>query len=180
MGALAIRDLTRTDAGAYECIASNSGGQLSAPGRLTVLFRPRVTGPEPAEVFTWVGQPAELPCTAQAEPQAEVSWTFAGRRAEEDIHMEQMQNGETSVLTVSGEGGRGGGFPGWEVPWRDLGIHTREVGACRPLFRAQINYYAPDCVSLIVLETAPWNLEIKAKSSCKSEVKRFNNHNLCI
>ncbi|KAF0286651.1 Fasciclin-2 [Amphibalanus amphitrite] len=101
VGELSIRDLTRADSGTYDCVASNSGGQISAPARLTVQYQPVLTAPETPEVFTWAGHPAELRCGVEAEPRAEVGWSFGGRRPEEDVHMEQRMEGETSVLTVT-------------------------------------------------------------------------------
>ena len=101
VGRLTISGLTRADSGLYDCSASNSGGQDTAPGHLTVQYRPVLSGPEQAEIFTWHNHTAELRCTVDAEPAAEVSWTVDGRGLEGDQHVQQTQDGDTSVLKVS-------------------------------------------------------------------------------
>ena len=101
VGRLTISGLTRADSGLYDCSASNSGGQDTAPGHLTVQYRPVLSGPEQAEIFTWHNHTAELRCTVDAEPAAEVGWTVDGRGLEGDQHVQQTQDGDTSVLKVS-------------------------------------------------------------------------------
>lgn len=100
VGVMTIRDVTRADAGLYECVASNPGGVAKAPGMLTVQYAPLLTGPD--AVYTWNGHAANLSCRAAAEPAAQVSWTLAGgRRAEDEPQMQQARHGDISVLTVT-------------------------------------------------------------------------------
>ncbi|GIY24720.1 fasciclin-2 [Caerostris extrusa] len=81
---LTIERTMRSDDGLYYCAGENKGAHVERAGHLTVEFSPVMSSTPSTSVKTWNGNPVNLTCIAEAIPNATITWTFNGRKVQDD------------------------------------------------------------------------------------------------
>ncbi|XP_035886136.1 LOW QUALITY PROTEIN: contactin-6 [Phyllostomus discolor] len=96
-GSLEIRNVTRSDAGPYTCVATNQFGSAKNTGSLVVKERTTITVPPPPTDVT-VGESIVLPCQVSRDPSVDVAfvWSFNG-------HAIDLGEGEPHFERVGGD-----------------------------------------------------------------------------
>jgi hemicentin len=72
-GTLKITNVTQSDAGIYECIATNEGGQVNASTTLQVKYKPVIIVP-PDNVRVVEGETGSFRCVVQSWPSSNIVW----------------------------------------------------------------------------------------------------------
>ncbi|GFT44026.1 fasciclin-2 [Nephila pilipes] len=81
---LTIERTMRSDDGLYYCAGENKGAHVERAGHLTVEFSPVMSSTPDTSVKTWNGNPVNLTCIAEAIPNATITWSFNGRKIQDD------------------------------------------------------------------------------------------------
>lgn len=104
IGTLSISNLLRTDDGLYECIATNEGGAAFKNGHLTVEFQPSFANTPMQEAWSWLNNPINITCLAEAIPNASISWRLNDIELNEryvDNNLKKFGEGPLSSLQVT-------------------------------------------------------------------------------
>ena len=78
-GNLTIYKVTKKDWGTYICKAENILGSTTALAQLTIFSRLRYKVRPPNEVTPVIGSTVRLPCVAESDPKATITWTKDGK-----------------------------------------------------------------------------------------------------
>uniref|UniRef100_A0A0B7AY06 Cell adhesion molecule-related/down-regulated by oncogenes n=1 Tax=Arion vulgaris TaxID=1028688 RepID=A0A0B7AY06_9EUPU len=92
-GALVISNIRVSDAGQYECSASNSMKTISSSARIRVLVRPVILS-APADVSIVQGSTVDFACEARGDTQPVLTWTKDGELLRNTGRYQILKNGE--------------------------------------------------------------------------------------
>ncbi|GBO35711.1 Fasciclin-2, partial [Araneus ventricosus] len=81
---LTIENTIRSDDGLYYCAGENKGAHVERAGHLTIEFAPVMSSTPSTSVKTWNGNPVNLTCIAEAIPNATITWSYNGRKIQDD------------------------------------------------------------------------------------------------
>ncbi|KAF8792826.1 fasciclin-2-like isoform X1 [Argiope bruennichi] len=81
---LTIENTMRSDDGLYFCAGENKGAHVERAGHLTIEFAPVMSSTPSTSVKTWNGNPVNLTCIAEAIPNATITWSYNGRKIQDD------------------------------------------------------------------------------------------------
>ncbi|XP_078398900.1 inactive tyrosine-protein kinase 7-like isoform X2 [Cetorhinus maximus] len=104
-GLLHFTKVTKSDAGYYACIATNSQGEIRAPVRLIVAVLPKFKM-EPENTTVYQGYVAVLNCQATGEPQPNIHWKVKEKILDSSKGTQRVQkvaNGSLVIYDVSAE-----------------------------------------------------------------------------
>ncbi|XP_041044386.1 inactive tyrosine-protein kinase 7-like [Carcharodon carcharias] len=104
-GLLHFTKVTKSDAGYYACIASNSQGEIRAPVRLIVAVLPKFKM-EPENTTVYQGYVAVLNCQATGEPQPNIHWKVKEKILDSNKvthRVQKVANGSLVIYDVSAE-----------------------------------------------------------------------------
>ncbi|XP_078068287.1 inactive tyrosine-protein kinase 7 isoform X2 [Mustelus asterias] len=104
-GLLHFTKVTKSDAGYYACVASNSQGEIRAPVRLIVAVLPKFKM-EPENTTVYQGYVAVLNCQATGEPQPNIQWKVKEKILDSSKVTQRVQkvaNGSLVIYDVSAE-----------------------------------------------------------------------------
>ncbi|KAG8249764.1 Hemicentin-1 [Homalodisca vitripennis] len=110
-GSLLLSNVTTEDAGQYQCVVSNVGGQDSISTTLNILVPPRILS-EGGDMKAVEGSSLSLPCVTTGQPLPSVSWIWHGRRFQSeqegsslDLHnLTFLNSGTYTCLAISPAG----------------------------------------------------------------------------
>ncbi|BFY99802.1 hypothetical protein BsWGS_02841 [Bradybaena similaris] len=92
-GSLVITNIRVSDAGTYECSASNSVKTISSSARIKVLVRPVIIS-APADVTVTRGTLVNFTCEARGDSQPVLTWTKDGELLRNNGRYEVLRNGQ--------------------------------------------------------------------------------------
>ncbi|XP_019908484.3 hemicentin-1 isoform X2 [Esox lucius] len=98
-GALKFSRVTLGDAGTYQCLAQNDAGTAIGRTRLVLQVPPVLNVPR-VEYTAVLGQPVNLACVADGQPQPEVSWHRERRPVTEGAHIQLFANGTLRIAAT--------------------------------------------------------------------------------
>ncbi|XP_034025662.1 LOW QUALITY PROTEIN: hemicentin-1 [Thalassophryne amazonica] len=98
-GALVFSRVTLGDAGTYQCLAQNEAGVSVGRTKLVLQVPPVLSVPR-MEYTAVLNQPVSLECTADGQPQPEVTWQRERRPVVEGAHVRIFANGTLSITST--------------------------------------------------------------------------------
>ncbi|XP_055492113.1 inactive tyrosine-protein kinase 7 [Leucoraja erinacea] len=104
-GLLHFTNVTKSDAGQYACIASNSQGKIRASVRLIVAVLPKFKM-EPENTTVYQGFIAVLNCQATGEPHPNIHWKVKEKILDSSKSLQRirkMENGSLIIYDVSAD-----------------------------------------------------------------------------
>ncbi|XP_059149392.1 peroxidasin homolog [Physella acuta] len=96
-GTMQIINLRVSDAGLYECSASNSVQTISSSARVRVLVRPVIVR-APVDTNAGLGSTISFTCQAQGDSQPVIAWSKNGSPLQNNGRYDLQQNGEVLVI----------------------------------------------------------------------------------
>ncbi|XP_070551646.1 limbic system-associated membrane protein-like [Ptychodera flava] len=125
---LELINMTSTDRGTYQCVASNVVGTASDTVKVTMNYKPNIIVLKP-EVRTRINGRATLVCEYEAYPDvSEVTWLRAGRVVYEDRKLQVDINTNTKISTLAFGRVRSDQYGQYECKVRNLeGISTKTL-----------------------------------------------------
>ncbi|CAL1264407.1 unnamed protein product [Larinioides sclopetarius] len=101
---LTIENTIRSDDGLYYCAGENKGAHVERAGHLTIEFAPVMSSTPNTSVKTWNGNPVNLTCIAEAIPNATITWSYNGRKIQDDdIYTIYGRSAHSNLLVRSPE-----------------------------------------------------------------------------
>ncbi|XP_072356376.1 inactive tyrosine-protein kinase 7-like [Scyliorhinus torazame] len=101
-GLLHFTKVTKSDAGHYVCVASNSQGRIRAPVHLIVAVLPKFKM-EPENTTVYQGYIAVLNCQATGEPQPNIHWKVKENPSKVTHRVQKVANGSLVIHDVNAE-----------------------------------------------------------------------------
>ncbi|CAL1547239.1 unnamed protein product, partial [Lymnaea stagnalis] len=98
-GYLSFKNLKPSDAGDYECVASNSAGSNSVKSKLVYIESPRVREFE-RKLLVSVGDDAKLTCVADGIPPPNTTWYRSDRMLQPAYNVDVTRSGQLIIENV--------------------------------------------------------------------------------